>query len=178
MYEVDDIIKARDHLKSEGARVLGDGSPKIGAHGKPVLFLHPRTFAARWSNSNRRDLQRKATPCQFQTSVAVAVYFTMWWIVLFAILPLGVRSLHEEGDTPEGSDPGAPVAPMLLKKGRAHDSGFSRVVWRLSRRNQADGLTTPPQAGQLSGFLPDQSALNGHSSCDRPRSANNGILND
>ncbi|MFY9627069.1 MAG: DUF1467 family protein [Methylocystis sp.] len=51
-----------------------------------------------------------------QTSVAVAVYFTMWWIVLFAILPLGVRSLHEEGDTPEGSDPGAPVAPMLLKK--------------------------------------------------------------
>jgi predicted secreted protein len=40
----------------------------------------------------------------------------MWWIVLFAILPLGVRSLHEEGDTPEGSDPGAPVAPMLLKK--------------------------------------------------------------
>jgi predicted secreted protein len=51
-----------------------------------------------------------------QTSVAVAVYFTMWWIVLFAILPLGVRSLHEEGETPEGSDPGAPMAPMLLKK--------------------------------------------------------------
>jgi predicted secreted protein len=51
-----------------------------------------------------------------QTSVAVAVYFTMWWIVLFAILPLGVRSLHEDGDTPQGSDPGAPMAPMLLKK--------------------------------------------------------------
>ncbi len=43
-YEVDDIIKARDHMKSEGARVLGDGEPKIGAHGKPVLFLHPRDF--------------------------------------------------------------------------------------------------------------------------------------
>ncbi|MGB0682793.1 MAG: methylmalonyl-CoA epimerase [Magnetovibrionaceae bacterium] len=41
-YEVDDIISARDHLKSEGARVLGDGEPKIGAHGKPVLFLHPK----------------------------------------------------------------------------------------------------------------------------------------
>jgi predicted secreted protein len=51
-----------------------------------------------------------------QTSVAVAVYFTMWWIVLFAILPLGVRSLHEDGETPSGSDPGAPMAPMLLKK--------------------------------------------------------------
>ena len=43
-YEVDDIIKARDHLKSQGARVLGDGQPKTGAHGKPVLFLHPKDF--------------------------------------------------------------------------------------------------------------------------------------
>jgi len=43
-YEVDDIIAARDKLKSEGARVLGDGEPKIGAHGKPVMFLHPKDF--------------------------------------------------------------------------------------------------------------------------------------
>ncbi len=43
-YEVEDIIAARDRLKSEGARVLGDGEPKIGAHGKPVLFLHPKDF--------------------------------------------------------------------------------------------------------------------------------------
>jgi len=43
-YEVDDIIAARDKLTSEGARVLGDGEPKIGAHGKPVLFLHPKDF--------------------------------------------------------------------------------------------------------------------------------------
>ena len=43
-YEVDDIIAARDHMKAEGARVLGDGNPKIGAHGKPVLFLHPKDF--------------------------------------------------------------------------------------------------------------------------------------
>ncbi len=43
-YEVDDIIAARDHLKASGARVLGDGTPKIGAHGKPVLFLHPKDF--------------------------------------------------------------------------------------------------------------------------------------
>lgn len=43
-YEVDDILKARDQLKSQGARVLGDGNPKIGAHGKPVLFLHPKDF--------------------------------------------------------------------------------------------------------------------------------------
>lgn len=43
-YEVDDIIEARDRLKAQGARVLGDGNPKIGAHGKPVLFLHPKDF--------------------------------------------------------------------------------------------------------------------------------------
>ena len=43
-YEVDDIIAARDKLKAQGARVLGDGTPKIGAHGKPVLFLHPKDF--------------------------------------------------------------------------------------------------------------------------------------
>jgi methylmalonyl-CoA/ethylmalonyl-CoA epimerase len=43
-YEVEDIIAARDRLKADGARVLGDGEPKIGAHGKPVLFLHPKDF--------------------------------------------------------------------------------------------------------------------------------------
>ena len=43
-YEVGDIIQSRDRLRSEGARVLGDGEPKIGAHGKPVLFLHPKDF--------------------------------------------------------------------------------------------------------------------------------------
>jgi len=43
-YEVDDILVARDHLLASGARVLGDGNPKTGAHGKPVLFLHPKDF--------------------------------------------------------------------------------------------------------------------------------------
>ncbi len=43
-FEVDNIIAARDRLSAEGARVLGDGEPKTGAHGKPVLFLHPKDF--------------------------------------------------------------------------------------------------------------------------------------
>ena len=43
-YEVDDIGAARNRLVAKGARVLGDGKPKIGAHGKPVLFLHPKDF--------------------------------------------------------------------------------------------------------------------------------------
>lgn len=44
-YEVEDILAAREKLQSEGARVVGNGEPKIGAHGKPVLFLHPKDFA-------------------------------------------------------------------------------------------------------------------------------------
>ena len=43
-YEVDDISAARDHLVASGARIVGDGALKIGAHGKPVLFLHPKDF--------------------------------------------------------------------------------------------------------------------------------------
>jgi methylmalonyl-CoA/ethylmalonyl-CoA epimerase len=43
-FEVSDIIAARDQLKAQGARVLGDGEPKIGAHNHPVLFLHPKDF--------------------------------------------------------------------------------------------------------------------------------------
>ena len=44
-YEVDDILAARDNLSAAGVRVLGDGEPRTGAHGKPVLFLHPRDFS-------------------------------------------------------------------------------------------------------------------------------------
>lgn len=43
-YEVDDILKARDRLKAKGVRILGRGEPRIGAHGKPVIFLHPKDF--------------------------------------------------------------------------------------------------------------------------------------
>ena len=44
-FEVDDIVIARDQLVAKGARVLGDGQPATGAHGKPVIFLHPKDFA-------------------------------------------------------------------------------------------------------------------------------------
>jgi methylmalonyl-CoA/ethylmalonyl-CoA epimerase len=44
-FEVDDIIAARDRLIADGRRVLGDGTPRIGAHGKPVLFFHPKDFS-------------------------------------------------------------------------------------------------------------------------------------
>ncbi len=49
-------------------------------------------------------------------SGAIAVYFVCWWITLFAILPFGVTSQSESGDTIPGTDPGAPAAPRLLRK--------------------------------------------------------------
>ncbi|MGJ0391181.1 MAG: DUF1467 family protein [Methylocystis sp.] len=53
----------------------------------------------------------------FPLPLALAIYVTIWWIVLFAVLPFGVRSAEEAGEElPEGSDPGAPVAPQLFKK--------------------------------------------------------------
>jgi predicted secreted protein len=48
--------------------------------------------------------------------MAIAVFFTIWWILLFAVLPFGVRSQHEAAEIVPGSDPGAPVAPRLLVK--------------------------------------------------------------
>jgi predicted secreted protein len=48
--------------------------------------------------------------------MGIAVFFTLWWIVLFAILPFGVRSQHEEPEYAQGTDPGAPVRPQLLAK--------------------------------------------------------------
>ncbi|MGJ0454005.1 MAG: DUF1467 family protein [Methylocystis sp.] len=60
----------------------------------------------------------------FSLPLAAAIYLTIWWIVLFAVLPLGVRSSEEaEEELPEGADPGAPASPDLLKK-----AGITTVV--------------------------------------------------
>ncbi len=52
----------------------------------------------------------------FSTPMAIAIFFTTWFVVLFAVLPFGVRSQHEAGEFVPGTDPGAPVAPKLWKK--------------------------------------------------------------
>jgi len=52
----------------------------------------------------------------FSTPIAIAIFITIWFTVLFAVLPFGVRSQHEAGDFVPGTDPGAPVAPRLLVK--------------------------------------------------------------
>ena len=50
------------------------------------------------------------------TTTAVAIYFLIWWVTLFAVLPFGVRSQHEGGEMVPGSDPGAPILPRVLWK--------------------------------------------------------------
>lgn len=64
--------------------------------------------------------------------LAIATYFTIWWVVLFAVLPFGVRSAAETGmgELPRGVDPGAPMAPMLMKKAIA-TSLIALVVFAL-----------------------------------------------
>jgi predicted secreted protein len=49
-------------------------------------------------------------------TTAVAIFFLIWWVVLFAVLPFGVRSQHEDGEMAAGTDPGAPVLPRLGRK--------------------------------------------------------------
>lgn len=62
--------------------------------------------------------------------MAVAIYFTTWWIVLFAVLPFGIRSQHEARDVVPGSDPGAPLLPRLAVKA-LWTTGLSAVVFLL-----------------------------------------------
>ena len=72
-------------------------------------------------------------------SSAIAIYFVLWWIVLFAVLPWGVESQEEAGDISPGSDPGAPVRPLLLRKAIA-TTLISAVIMALGYGAWALGL--------------------------------------
>ena len=104
-FEVPDIIAARDDLRAKGATILGTGEPRIGAHGVPVIFVHPRDMGGVL-------IELMAEPQEVSRMTigsGIAIYLTIWWTALFAILPLGVRSYAEEGiePVPGGGDPSA-----------------------------------------------------------------------
>ncbi len=63
-------------------------------------------------------------------TAGIAIYLVVWWTILFAVLPWGVRSQHEDGDVSDGGDPGAPVRPMLVRKALV-TTALAAVIWVL-----------------------------------------------
>lgn len=59
----------------------------------------------------------------------IAIYFIVWWTVIFAVLPFGVRSQHEDGAVEDGTEPGAPQRPLLLRKVLATTVIAAVIVW-------------------------------------------------
>src|SRR3979411_148710 len=82
-------------------------SPKSAPTASRCCFSTPRTFPGRWSKSSRPE------PMAYSLATAFAIYFVLWWIVLFLTLPFGVRSQHEDGEGAPGTDPGAPIAALM-----------------------------------------------------------------
>ena len=113
-YEVDDIYAARDKMRAEGATITGTGEPRIGAHGKPVIFLHPEGF--------RRHAGRARTGVihAVHASVLIGAYAIFWFLALFCLLPVGLGEVDPET--------GAPLHPKLLLKA-AVATGVAALLW-------------------------------------------------
>ena len=58
----------------------------------------------------------------------IAIYFVLWWLCLFLVLPWGIRGQHEDGDVVEGTEPGAPIRPRLLKKA-VQTTILTFIIW-------------------------------------------------
>ena len=101
----------------------------------------------RWWNSSRREL----SPLSLTT--AAAIYFIIWWVVLFAVLPWGVRSQSESGEIVPGSDPGAPAVPRLGAK-LAWTTVVATIVFALAATAYAYRLVTLDQLATLFGLIP------------------------
>jgi len=82
-------------------------------------------------------------------ATAVAIYFLIWWIVLFAVLPWGVRAQDE--DSPPGTDPGAPLVPRLMAK-LIWTSVVAGVVWAIAAFIYSKGWVTIDGLATLFGF--------------------------
>ena len=84
-------------------------------------------------------------------SSQIAIYFIVWWVVLFAVLPFGVRSQHEEGGAVEGTDPGAPVAHNMLRK-IVWTTLISAVLYAAGFAANRAGLLTVETLSRLMGL--------------------------
>ncbi|RTL54518.1 MAG: DUF1467 family protein [Bradyrhizobiaceae bacterium] len=87
----------------------------------------------------------------YTLSTAFAIYFVVWWVVLFAVLPFGVRSQHETGEDIFGTDPGAPTAPLMLKK-LLWTTIVSAIIFGVSWWAYLAGYLTVDRLYRLMGF--------------------------
>jgi predicted secreted protein len=87
----------------------------------------------------------------YSISTGFAIYFVMWWIVLFLTLPFGVRSQHEDGEGPPGTDPGAPVATRMGRK-LIWTTVISAVIFALSMLAYNAGLLNVERLSRLMGI--------------------------
>ena len=87
----------------------------------------------------------------YTISTALAIYFVLWWIVLFLTLPFGVRSLHEEGGGAPGTDPGAPVATRMGRK-LIWTTVISAVIYALANFAYSAGYLTIDRLAKLMGM--------------------------
>jgi predicted secreted protein len=84
-------------------------------------------------------------------STAFAIYFVMWWIVLFLTLPFGVRSQHEDGEGAPGTDPGAPIAALMGRK-LIWTTVISAIVFAVSMLAYDAGLLNVERLSKLMGM--------------------------
>ena len=87
----------------------------------------------------------------YTISTAFAIYFVMWWIVLFLTLPFGVRSQHEDGEGSPGTDPGAPVASQMGRK-LIWTTVISAILFALSVLAYNEGLLSVERLSKLMGI--------------------------
>jgi predicted secreted protein len=87
----------------------------------------------------------------YTISTGFAIYFVMWWIVLFLTLPFGVRSQHEDGEGAPGTDPGAPVLPLMARK-LIWTTVISAVIYALAMLAYNAGYLNVERLSKLMGF--------------------------
>lgn len=87
----------------------------------------------------------------YTISTALAVYFVLWWVVLFVTLPFGVRSQHEDGDGPPGTDPGAPILARMGRK-LLMTTLISGVIFAIAMWAYYQGYFNIERLSKLMGF--------------------------
>lgn len=87
----------------------------------------------------------------YTISTAFAIYFVIWWITLFLTLPFGVRSQHEDGEGPPGTDPGAPIATLMGRK-VIWTTVISAVFFAIAWLGNSAGYLTTERLSRLMGF--------------------------